>query len=118
MYAAAFDEDPSLAADLVEAHRYRAACQACLAGDSGVTDADDWLVRAIEWLREDLSARATASTELSHDLDHWKKASDLAIVRDRVAELSDELRASAVQLWSEVDSARAGAAAAAKREGE
>src|SRR5262249_28872114 len=94
LYAAALAQQPSLA----RAPRYTAACAAALAGcgqgkDAGMLDAGGrlrWRRQALTWLRAELAERArqlrSNSPELAaqarRSLEHWRRDSDLARVRD------------------------------------
>jgi len=114
MYAAAFDDDATLAEDLAQSHRYNAACSAALAAAAGGADAAEWRGRALEWLRADLAAREKAATGLAATLDHWKQDPDFASVRDRLGDLPEPERDAWRGLWAAVDLALATAPPAAK----
>ena len=114
MYAEAFAEDGALAEDLAEGHRYNAACSASLEAARGGADAAEWRGRALEWLRADLAAHEKAPSDLAATLEHWKKDSDLAAVRDRLDELPEPEREAWRSLWAAVDQALAVARSAAK----
>jgi hypothetical protein len=113
MYADAFAEDPSLAEDLVQGHRYNAACSASLGAARGGADTAEWRGRAIEWLRADLAAREKAPSGLVKALEHWKQDPDLAAVRDRLDDLPEPEREAWRSLWAAVDRALAAARPAA-----
>jgi hypothetical protein len=99
------------------AHRYDAACAAALAGCGRGKDAaglDDtaragWRWQALEWLRADLAARdklaATNRAAVRQQLQHWRKDTDLAGVRDKdaLAKLPEAERATWQQFWADVD---------------
>jgi hypothetical protein len=110
MYAEAFAEDASLA----ENNRYNAACSASLEAARGEVDAAAWRDRALEWLRTDLAACASAPSKLVATLEHWKQDPDLAAVRDRLDDLPNPEREAWRSLWAEVDQALAVARPAAK----
>ncbi len=114
MYTEAFAEQAALAEDLAEGHRYNAACSASLEAARGGADAAEWRGRALEWLRSDLAAREKAPSGLLATLEHWKKDSDLASVRDRLGDLPEPERAAWRGLWAAVDLALAAARPAAK----
>jgi hypothetical protein len=114
MYAEAFAEDAALAEDLVKSHRYIAACSAVLAAASGGADAPQSRGQALEWLRADLAAREKAPTGLVTALEHWKRDSDFASVRDLLGDLPEPERAAWSDLWAAVDLALAAARLAAK----
>jgi tetratricopeptide (TPR) repeat protein len=97
-YAAALDEDPSLASG---SHRYDAACCAVLAASNGGTDAAGWRARALGWLREELAAREPST--LVAKLEHWKRDSDFASVRERLPDLPEAERDAWSKLWADVD---------------
>jgi tetratricopeptide (TPR) repeat protein len=131
LYTNAFAADRKLAENLNAYRRYNAACAAALAGsgagkdDSPPDDSRRARLReqALGWLRADLAARgkvldggdAKARQALVKTLDHWKKDTDLAGIRDEVAlsNLPEGEREAFRSLWAEVDrllaKARAGA---------
>jgi tetratricopeptide (TPR) repeat protein len=114
MYAEAFDDDATLTEDLVNHHRYNAACSAALAAAPGGADAVEWRGRALEWLRADLAAREKAATGLSAELEHWKVDPDFASVHGQVGDLPEPERDAWRGLWAAVDLALAAALPAAK----
>jgi tetratricopeptide (TPR) repeat protein len=96
-YAAALDEDPSLAS---ASHRYDAACCAVLATSNGGTDAAGWRARALGWLKEELAASEPSTLAR---LEHWKGDPDLASVRERLPALPEGERDAWSKLWADVD---------------
>jgi len=105
MYAGAFAEDAALA-ESSRGHRYNAACSASLAAACGGADAAEWRGRALGWLRADLDAGSTPSTAA---LEHWKRDTDLAAVRDHTDDLPAGERDDWRRLWADVDALLAGA---------
>ncbi len=121
LYADAFAADPRLAADLNQQHRYHAACSAALAAagqgeDAGrLPDKEVTLFRsrALDWLRDDLTAYAKLAEQnvppgkqtIRLRLAHWHRDPDLASVRDPQAlgRLADNERAAWQALWHDVD---------------
>jgi tetratricopeptide (TPR) repeat protein len=101
LYADALAEDPKLAGDPTNNHRYDAACAACMAAARGGADAAEWRGRALEWLRADLRAREGAG--LVATLDAWKRNPDLASARDHVGGLPAAEREGWSKLWADVD---------------
>jgi len=114
MYADAFAEDAALAEDLIQGHRYNAACSAALAAAGGDVDSAEWRGRAFEWLRADLAAHERAPSGLVAALEHRKQDPDLAAVRDRLDELPQPEREAWRSLWAAVDRTLAAARPAAK----
>jgi serine/threonine-protein kinase len=120
LYADAFAADPALANDLVAGHRYNAARVATLAGCGRGADAtglaDDEKVRlrdqARQWLRADLTARASALSTGSKAtrgavrmaLTRWRNEPDLACLREagELNKLSADERKDCLALWNEV----------------
>jgi serine/threonine-protein kinase len=121
LYAEAFAADPGLGEDLVDGHRFNAACAAAAAG-SGCGDDVDGLrepgrkslrERAREYLRRDvvawarkldggsLSDRLQAQTALPH----WRRSLNLAGLRDPAAldRLPPQERQECVALWRDYD---------------
>jgi hypothetical protein len=118
----AFAERPALADDLARAHRYNDACAAALAG-TGLGKDDPppdeaaklgFREKAQGWLRADLTGLAKVldggneparKTLVAQKLDHWKKDSDLAGIRDEegLAKLPEAEREAFRSLWAEVD---------------
>src|SRR5262249_14944140 len=98
-YAEAFADQPRLAEDPQNGHRYNAACAAALAAagrgqDAGPLD-DRGRARlrrqALDWLRADLALHSKqlkswwpgASGQARQALTHWQKDPDLAGLRDK-----------------------------------
>ena len=121
LYAEAFINDPKLAADLDQQHRYNAACSAALAAAGQSEDArllPDKVVTmfrrwALGWLRDDLTAygklaernNPQANQVIQQRLSHWRGDPDLASVRDPRAldRLPENERAAWQALWRDVD---------------
>jgi Flp pilus assembly protein TadD len=120
----AFAERAELADDLTAGHRYNAACAAALAGSGAGKDdpPPDEPARAklreqaLGWLRADLAARgkvleggdANARQTLIKTLDHWKKDTDLAGIRNdaALAKLPEAEREAFRSLWADVEALR------------
>ena len=120
-YAEAFAVEPKLAHDPRAFHRYNAACAAALAGTGQGHDADklreDERARlrkqALDWLRADLAMYATRLQGsdaqdrkiMQKLLEHWQRDDDLIGIRESaaLAKLPAGERASAVQLWADVE---------------
>jgi serine/threonine-protein kinase len=114
LYADAFTAEPTLANNLLAAHRYNAARFAALAAASQGEDAqklDDperarLRQQALHWLRADLAAwtKAADRTPMPGTLKHWQQDPDLAGVRDQeaLAKLPHAEREAWCQLWSDV----------------
>src|SRR5262249_55529742 len=97
LYRDAFARQPHLGAD----RRYDAACCAALAAagqgkDAGALNAAGrlrWRRQALSWLRAELAARAgqiksgvpAQAAQARRSLEHWRRDSDLAGVRDKEA---------------------------------
>jgi hypothetical protein len=122
LWKSGMDQFEGLAADLARGCRYDAACSAALAGcgkgdDSPPGEDARAALRkqALEWLREDLSARMATEVAPTPEglasLPHWREDSDLAGVRDAAAleALPPGERDAWKALWAEVDRAIAGA---------
>jgi tetratricopeptide (TPR) repeat protein/tRNA A-37 threonylcarbamoyl transferase component Bud32 len=121
LYANAFATEPNLAADLKQQHRYNAACSAALAASGQSQDAarlDDkerahLRQQAFDWLRADLalwikqteSAKPDVLVIVQRTLQHWRKDTDLASLRDAAAlnRLPENERAAWQALWRDVD---------------
>jgi Flp pilus assembly protein TadD len=119
-YGEAFTLEPRLAEDLRSLHRYNAACAAALAGCGQGKDAPklndaeraDLRKRALDWLRADLTCiakevdhgPAQARPAAAKWLEHWKRDSDLAGVRDStaLAKLPAGERDAWCKLWADV----------------
>jgi tetratricopeptide (TPR) repeat protein/serine/threonine protein kinase len=118
-YTEAFARDPKLAEDWKGAHRYRAACQAALAGtgvgDDAATRDDKERARlrrqALEWLRASLGAYRKTLTRLPKDkpaiavqVQQWLTSPALAGARDpsSLAKLPEAERGDWQRLWDEV----------------
>jgi tetratricopeptide (TPR) repeat protein len=120
-YAAAFADDPKLAEDRKELHRYNAACVAALAGSGKGADAgkiDDkertrWRKQAHDWLTAELALWArpaekpgpTDGPAIRKQLQHWQTDTDLAGVRDQtaLARLDAGEQQQWRRIWQEVD---------------
>jgi eukaryotic-like serine/threonine-protein kinase len=118
--AQAFTFDPKLNDDPQAGHRYNAACFAALAAAGHGEDAtklDDQerarlRKQSLEWLRADLTLRTkqletgtpTDRTDVLATMKHWQKDSDLASIRDEVAQakLPPDEREALTQLWADV----------------
>jgi serine/threonine-protein kinase len=123
-YADAFAADSRLADDLVQLHRYNAACSAARAAAAGqcedarnLPDKVVCLLRrqALGWLRADLALYAQQAERdeagrrlVRQRLAVWQQDADLASVRDTDAldKLHDDERASWRRLWEEVGQLR------------
>jgi superkiller protein 3 len=119
--AAGFAAEPKRAEDLVQAHRYKAACSAALAAAGKAEDArslpDKEAQRlrrqALTWLRADRVLRAcqaesddpAVQQQARWALRYWQKDANLASVRDRDAldKLPDTEREEWRQLWEGVE---------------
>jgi hypothetical protein len=117
LYAAALAQLPALVPD----HRYNAACCAALASCSQGKDAATlnatgrlrWRRQALTWLRAELAALGRQqqtsppeqSAQTGHSLEHWRRASKLAGVREKeaLARLPAEEQAAWQKLWAEVE---------------
>jgi hypothetical protein len=116
-YKLAFALQATLADDLHQQHRYKAACSAALAvvgkNADSLTATHRLALRrqALTWLRADLAAwsKAVAAGEvgrgrLARLLSHWQKDADLAGLRDPEAlkALPAEERQACQRLWADV----------------
>jgi serine/threonine protein kinase/Flp pilus assembly protein TadD len=117
-FADAFAEQPKIADDVSNQHRYNAACAAALAGCGQGEDASNLDAakrvelrnQAIEWLGADLAVWDKLRDEpkqharIAQMLKHWQHDSDFARVRgaDALAQLPAEERAVWQKLWSDV----------------
>jgi tetratricopeptide (TPR) repeat protein len=115
-YAEAFADQPQLAEDLGDQHRYSAACAAALAGCGQGQDADQldgkgrarWRRQALDWLRADLAAWGKevekARPVVQRTLQHWQQDPDLAGLRGEaaLAQLPEAERQACRKLWAEV----------------
>ncbi len=128
LFAQALDHDPKLADDRQLQHAYNAACAAALAAAGQAKDdpppdpaaqaklrgqAGDWLrAELARWAKLLDDSPADSKAKIAATLEHWKRDSDLAGIRDQkaLARLSDEERAAFERLWKDVDQllARAG----------
>ncbi|MFO0890075.1 MAG: tetratricopeptide repeat protein [Isosphaeraceae bacterium] len=95
-YSHALAAQSALAEDLVKEHRYNAACSAALAAAGkdetmngrGVEERSYLTGLALKWLRADLAQRVSLASdpkkgqEVRERLSRWKKAPELATVRD------------------------------------
>jgi serine/threonine-protein kinase len=122
LYAAGFEADPRLAANLEAGHRYSAACAAALAGcgkgqDAGPIDQEGRTrlrQQALNWLRADLTLwrKQLASwwpgkpAEAREALVYWRKDPNLAGVREptHLAWLPEAERKEWEKLWAEIAS--------------
>jgi eukaryotic-like serine/threonine-protein kinase len=114
LYADAFAEQPKLADDQDNGHRYHAACAAALAGcgqgedAAGLSEKESARLRrqALGWLRADLAARAAVPDRnaLAQVLRPWQSAPALAGVRDSegLAKLPDAERKEWEQFWADI----------------
>jgi hypothetical protein len=118
-YSQAFAAQPSLADDLVEEHRYKAACIAARAAagqdeERTALGVEEWgylTGQALKWLRADLSQRASLVKDpkqwwiVREKLTHWKKDSDLTPIRDPawLAAMPPSDRKAWEALWRDVD---------------
>jgi hypothetical protein len=133
-YRDAFAEQPALANDLQEQHRYNAACAAALAGCGQGEDADQTddkerarlRQQALEWLRADLEARGKFLEKepdkvrpvLVKTMQHWQQDKDFAGVRgDGLRKLPEAERQEWERLWQDVETLRQRAAEPAKKAG-
>ncbi len=121
LYAAAFAEQPKLAADPRLPHRYNAACAAIAAAQTGTADAAKELAtqadkpalrrRARDWLQADIDNYAEQLKTgkliffMEKQLAHWQTDPDLKNVREEqvLAKLPDAERAEWRKLWADVD---------------
>jgi eukaryotic-like serine/threonine-protein kinase len=121
LYAEALRTDPRLAESRQAQHPYNAACAAALAGSGqGEDDPPPEEVaraklrgQALAWLKDELAAwskslegsKPEAHAAVRQTLEHWKKDSDLAGVRDdaRLAELPAEERRTWHALWADFE---------------
>ena len=112
--------DPQVAPNLVQAHRYNAACSAALAASGQGVDADKLddkerarlRQQALNWLRADLALRAKQletgkpadRAAFQQAMRHWQRDSDVAGIRDAaaLAKLPAEERAACEKLWADV----------------
>jgi tetratricopeptide (TPR) repeat protein len=119
-YDEAFAEEPQLADDLGQQHRYKAACAAALAGCGQGEDAkslDDkerarLRQQAAEWLRADLKAyrqlmdrsAGKAGPAIAQRLQHWLQDTDFAGVRgpEALGKLPEAERRAWQDLWADV----------------
>jgi tetratricopeptide (TPR) repeat protein len=119
-YLDAFAADPKLEGDLLQPHRYRAACAAALAGCGQGKDAQGlpdkvavmFRGRAMTWLSTDLAVyvklaerdHPATKKAVRQRLEHWQTDTDLAGVRDKVAlsKLPEAERKQWQQLWADV----------------
>jgi tRNA A-37 threonylcarbamoyl transferase component Bud32 len=123
LYLEAFADQPALAEDEQNHHRYNAACTAVLAGTGQGEEAAKletraraaWRKHALEWLRADV-ARWTKACQAPQPqagaaargmLQHARTDPDLAGVRGdaALAPLPDEERVGFQRLWAEVNAA-------------
>ena len=119
-YSDAFADEPKLAEDLREQHRYHAACAAALAAAGMGEDAKNLSPeqrgklrqQALEWRRADLTAytkhaekdNQPARQAVHQRLSHWLQDANLATVRETkaLAALPEQERNAWQQLWAEV----------------
>jgi tetratricopeptide (TPR) repeat protein len=122
-YTDAFQQEPKIADDLQQQHRFRAACLAALAiagkGDDSATLDEPARVKlrrqARDWLRADLKAytalleknKAVAAV-VAQRLASWRDDTDLAAVRDAAAigKWPDAERDEWKKLWADVEALR------------
>ena len=121
LYAEALRTEPKLADDRQTQHRYAAACAAALAGcgqgkdDPPPDEAARAKLRgqALGWLKSELAAwsktldtgKPEARATVHQRLEHWKKDSDLAGLRDEagLAKLPAQERQAWRALWADVE---------------
>jgi serine/threonine protein kinase/tetratricopeptide (TPR) repeat protein len=130
-YEETFAEQPALAGDLSQGHRYKAASGASLAGtQSGNDSPPDEAARvklrekALGWLREDLAAwdkvvdgkEPARKRHVAGMLALWQQDSDLAGIRDEaaLAKLPEAEREAFRALWADVEALRKKAAEGGK----
>jgi serine/threonine protein kinase/Flp pilus assembly protein TadD len=134
-YSEAFAEQPNLADELQQPHRYNAACAAALAGcgqgkDANQTDIKERLrlrQQALDWLRGDLAAYRNlldkdpnkAGPEIAKRMQHWQQDKDFNLVRDpeSLDKLPEAERQEWQKLWADVEELRQKAAKPAKKAG-
>jgi hypothetical protein len=120
LYADAFAEQPKLAENLAQPHRYHAACSAVRAAAGQAADArtvpDKARLplrrQALRWLQADLARYAklvqdgkpAVKQAVRQRLAHWQGDADLACVRakDALAELPEGERKAWQKLWADV----------------
>jgi tetratricopeptide (TPR) repeat protein len=120
LYAEAFAEQPKLADDPRQWHRYNAACSAVLAAARRAADAEKvpdkarlpLRRQALHWLQADLARYAkmvqgdkpAAQQAVRQRLAHWQGDADLASVRakDALAKLPEGERKAWQKLWADV----------------
>ncbi len=119
LYEQAFVLDAALASDMVNQHRYNAACAAALAGCGQGEDATDLSAddrarlrkQAVAWLHADLKfwekrmqGSKRRAREAVNRLEHWLHDRDLEGVRDpeELAKLPEEEMKAWRALWAEV----------------
>jgi tetratricopeptide (TPR) repeat protein len=123
LWAEAFGQDPRLAADLAQSHRYNAACCAALAASGqgqdaaglGATERLALRRQALTWLSAELrrrreqlkSDRPGQAAQARAALAHWQKGPDLAGLREPEAlqKLPAEERQACEKLWTDVAAA-------------
>jgi eukaryotic-like serine/threonine-protein kinase len=121
LWSEALETNPELADNRQAQHRYNAACAASLAGcgqgqdDPSPDEAakDNLRKQALDWLKEEMavwlkfveSGPPQAKAFMVQTLDHWKKDTDLAGIRDEkaLAKLPEPERKEWQSLWSDVD---------------
>jgi hypothetical protein len=118
-YTKAFAEQPKLADDLQQHHRYNAACAAALLGCGQGLDADQiddkertrLHRQALDWLRADLVAWGQLLDKeqdkirpgVAEAMQHWQQDKDFASVRGEVLnQLPEAQRQPWQQMWSDV----------------
>jgi tetratricopeptide (TPR) repeat protein len=127
-YEEAFADQPDLASEMKQGHRYNAACAAALAGcgkgkDADVLDAKERAglrQQALDWLRADLTAwqKQLAKNpdklrpQVLKTMRHWQQDSDFAGVRgqEALAQLPEAERPEWQTLWQDVEALRKSAA--------
>jgi hypothetical protein len=119
LYRQAFEADPKLATNFVQAHRYNAACAAALAGtaedaEEPTTQSDRPGLRrqARDWLQADLDVYAQQVKDgkaglillAEVRLAHWLADPDLAGIRDAkvIADFPEAEQAAWHKFWTEV----------------
>jgi serine/threonine-protein kinase len=124
LWEQAFDTSPNLASDLVAMNRFQAARAAARAGaegvwevaESGADSRANWRRQAVEWLRADLAASASALNSgtaqqragVARRLGRWQVDPALASIRDEPAlsMLPEAEQRSLREFWAGVQAVR------------
>jgi serine/threonine-protein kinase len=135
IYREAFAEQPKLADDLQQPHRYNAACAAALAGCGQGKDADQTDIKerlrlrqqTLDWLSADLAAYRNlldkesekAGPEIVKRMQYWQQDKDFALLREAKAlyNLPEAERIVWGKFWAEVEELRQKAAKPVKQTG-